>query len=223
MNEIFKDFDFNRVKEYPLPIIILILKNKESADNFREYLLNKKYTTSKDVDLMLTYLCQTDFIDIPILEFLMLYSPMQDIISNFLETSSVSPSLGYYELNASQIEKISSMPDVIEQIRYRVYSEKLGSCSVALNHLLNELHGICYLIDVNKDDNKKYDADEVINFLQSQGVSHEICIGVRRLFDRRNTNQVSHPGSAIFLAWSVTSFEYNEYRTIVAQCLKTLM
>lgn len=36
---------------------------------------------------------------------------------------------------------------IIEQIRLRVFNEKIGSYSVALNHLLNEIHGICMLID----------------------------------------------------------------------------
>jgi len=57
------DFDFNRVKEYPLPIVIIILKDQVVTNAFKKYLLNRNLLTTKDVDLMLTHLCQIDFQD----------------------------------------------------------------------------------------------------------------------------------------------------------------
>jgi AbiA family abortive infection protein len=81
IRRIFNNFDFNRVKEYPLPMIILILKDQTIADSFREYLLNRQNITSKDVDLMLTYLCQTDFTDTDVIKLLENYAPMRKIIT----------------------------------------------------------------------------------------------------------------------------------------------
>lgn len=223
IRQVFNNFDFNRVKEYPLPIIILILKDKSVANAFKEYLLNRKNVTSKDVDLMLTYLCQVDFTDNEVLKFLEKYPPMSRIISKILNSDLAYSQPGYYGLHNSQVQKLCSMADVIEQLRHRVFNERISSFSVALNHLLNELHGICYQFDGNEKKSKDYDANQVVQFLQRESVSHEVCIGVRRLFDRRNTNQISHPGSANFLAWSVSEAEYWQYHQIVSECLTVLV
>ena len=223
IRQVLKNFDVNRVKEYPLPMIIIILKNKSVADAFREYLLHRENITSKDVNLILTYLCQIDFSDKEVLKSLENYSPIKNIISKVIHADLAHLQPGYYSLQNSQIKKLSAFPDVIEQIRHRVFNERIGSFSVALNHLLNELHGICFKIDENGSKSKDYDANQVVQFLQSQGISHSICVGVRRLFDRRNTNQVSHPGFANFLAWSVSEAEYWQYHKIVSKCLGVLV
>ena len=223
IRQVFKNFDFNRVKEYPLPMIIIILKDKTVADTFREYLLHRQNVTSKDVDLMLTYLCQIDFSDTEVLKLLKNYAPMSKIISKVINPDLAHSLPGYYGLRDSQIQKLSILPDVIEQIRHRVFNERIDSYSVALNHLLNELHGICFQIDGNGNKGKDYDANQVVQFLQEEGLPHNLCIGVRRLFDRRNTNQVSHPGSANFLAWSVSESEYWQYHQIVSECLGVLV
>lgn len=223
IRNVFKNFDFNRVKEYPLPMIIIILKDKAVTDAFRDYLLDRQNITSKDVDLMLTFLCQIDLNDTEILNLLKNYAPMSNIISKVINPDLAHFQPGYYDLQNSQLLKLSVYPDVIEQIRHRVFNERIGSYSVALNHLLNELHGICYQIDGNGKKSKDYDANQVVQFLQAEGISHNICIGVRRLFDRRNTNQVSHPGSDNFLAWSVSEVEYWQYHQIVSDCLVSLI
>ena len=222
IRQVFKDFDFNRVKEYPLPMIIIISKDKTVLDAFRKYLLNRKNITTKDVHLMLTYLCQIDFLDSDVLKFLERYEPMNKIIARIMKPDLSYSQPGYYGLHDKQIEKLLPTKEVIEQVRLRVFNERIGSYSVALNHLLNELHGICYQIDSNGKKNKDYDANQVVQFLQTQGISHHLCIGVRKLFDRRNTNQVSHPGSDNFLAWSVSNSEYQQYHQIVFDCLDAL-
>lgn len=204
-------------------MIIIILKDKTVTDAFRDYLLHRQNITSKDVDLMLTYLCQIDFIDTDILNLLKNYAPMSDIISKVVNLDLAHLQPGYYGLQNSQLLKLSAFPDVIEQIRHRVFNERIYSYSVALSHLLNELHAICYQIDRNGNKSKDYDSNQVVQFLQAEGISHNICIGVRRLFDRRNTNQVSHPGSANFLAWSVSEVEYWQYHQVVSDCLDILI
>ncbi|MDO9577461.1 MAG: AbiA family abortive infection protein [Candidatus Cloacimonadales bacterium] len=223
IRQVFKDFDFNRVKEYPLPMIILILKDKTVKDAFREYLLNRKNIATKDVDLILIYLCQINFSDSDVLKLLEQYTPMNKIIARITNPDISYSQSGYYGLNDKQVEKLIPMTEVIEQVRHRVFNERIGSYSVALNHLLNELHGICYQIDSNVNKSKDYDANKVVQFLQAQGISSQVCIGVRKLFDRRNTNQVSHPGSENFLAWSVSKLEYQQYHEIVSECLGVLI
>lgn len=223
IRQVFRNFDFNRVKEYPLPIIILILKDQMVANSFRQYLLSREIVTSKDADLMLTYLCQIDFADFDVLKLLQGYAPMSQIISKVTNPDLAHTQPGYYGLSNNQVKQLCQWSEVIEQVRHRVFNERISSYSVALNHLLNELHGICYQIDDNENKDKDYDANQVVQFLQARGVSHNVCIGVRRLFDRRNTNQVSHPGSANFLAWSVSQSEYWQYNQIVSECLGVLV
>jgi hypothetical protein len=120
-----------------------------------------------------------------------------------------------------QMKKLSEMPDVLEQTRLRILSERNTSYSVALNHLVNEIHAVC--IKQEKANKKDYDVNNVVKFLQSQGIRHEICIKIRNLFDRRNSNSVSHPGSDGSLAWEVTKEEYLDYYEYVGQCLDVIL
>ncbi len=64
------------------------------------------------------------------------------------------------------IQKLSDIPDVIEQMRLRISSEKNESYSVALNHLLNEIHALC--IKYEGANKKTYDANDVFDY----GVNH---------------------------------------------------
>ena len=100
-------------------------------------------------------------------------------------------------------------------------SERGGSYSVALNHLLNEIHAIC--IKKEEANKKNYDVNDVIKFLHLSNVPHEICIKIRNLFDRRNSNRISHPGSDDSLAWEVTRDEYWDYYENVGKCLDFLL
>ena len=88
--------------------------------------------------------------------------------------------------------------------------------------LVNEIHGICYELD-NAPDPKDYDADRVVGFLNSRRVSPQLCIGIRNLFDRRNTNQVSHPGSEKYATWGVAAEEYEDYLAQVGACLELIL
>ena len=106
-----------------------------------------------------------------------------------------------------------------EQIRLRVLCEQKEEYSVALNHLLNEIHAICYVLDKEVEGGKKYEADEVAMFLGDQNVPHETHAHIRNLFDRRNKNPISHADP---IAWAVTKDEYMNYRSHVGDCLKHL-
>lgn len=225
IKQTFEDFNFNLVKEYPRPILIILLKEKNTAKRFRQFLLGKQKLTTRDVYLMLQYLCQKDFQGEELLELLdklEQYEPMSEIIGTFKRANLSLDVPGYYDLTNTQTLELLKMPHAIEQIRYRVLSERTESYSVALNHLLNEIHAICYKLD-NSSNHKNYDANKVIKFLYSKQVSHEICISIRNLFDRRNRNQVSHPSSEGNISWGVTADEYNEYRSQVGKCLASLL
>ena len=212
-------FSFELVNAYPLVIIILILKCDEVPKKFEEFLLSKKHLTSRDIYLILTYLCQTKFAQKRLLKLLEYNSQMKKIIKIF-KASTLSPELmGYYGLQAEEVSKIAE-PNVIEQIRLRILCELKEEYSVALNHLLNEIHAICYVLDSEAEDPEKYKADEVATFLRNQNVSHQTQTQIRNLFNRRNKNPVSHPDP---IAWAVTKDEYMNYQRHVSNCLQHLL
>ncbi|MEM7715229.1 MAG: AbiA family abortive infection protein, partial [Cyanobacteria bacterium P01_A01_bin.68] len=91
-----------------------------------------------------------------------------------------------------------------------------------LNHLLNEVHGVCISYDTEHKKNK-YEADDVVNYLITQSVPYEIHISIRNLFDRRNRNTVSHPSVEEKITWGVTREEYIEYRQAVGKCLEIIL
>ena len=210
-------FDFELVNAYPLPIIILILKCDDISKKFEQFLLSKEDLTSRDIYLILNYLCQREFDQPELLELLKQSTQMKEVMETF-EDSSSPRLIGYYGLMAEKISKIVE-PNVTEQIRLRVLCELKGEYSVALNHLLNEVHAICYVLDEEAKDPKKYETDEVATFLRDRTVPHEIHAQIRNLFDRRNKSPVSHADP---IAWAVTKDEYMNYRHHVGKCIRYL-
>ncbi|MEH2402554.1 hypothetical protein [Nostoc sp.] len=187
---------------------------------------DKNFLTTRDIYLVIKFLCQTNFKNKNKVLFkkLKYNDSFRHIASVYEESKIVSDAPGYYQLSATQINILMGQPHIIEQIRLRVFNEKIGSYSVALNHLLNEIHGICMLIDKNNTNkNKDYNAEHAVKYLAFTGVPHDICIDTRNLFDRRNRNTVSHPGSEQNIAWGVTKDEYTKYRNAVGQCLKIVL
>ena len=212
-------FDFELVNAYPLPIIILILECDDVRKKFEKFLLSKGDLTSRDIYLILSYLCQIEFGQAELLELLKRSPQMKEIMEVF-EKTGLSPELiGYYGVMAEQVSKIVE-PNVTEQIRLRVLCELKGEYSVALNHLLNEIHAICGILDEKATGAKRYEVNEVAAFLKNQNVTHETHAQIRKLFDRRNKSPVSHADP---IAWAVTKDEYMSYRYHVGKCLKHLL
>ena len=203
--------------------MLVLLKEPSSEKLFRDFLIKKKcHLTTRDVNIMFRYLCQKDFTDRDVLYNIKSYENMKDIIDLLDNPIIPFESPGYYNLLKTKIHNILDMPFVIEQIRYRVFNERIKYYSVALNHLVNEIHGICFGLE-KPSKPKDYDSNKVIEFICSRGVPLENCISIRNLFDRRNINQVSHPGSEENITWSVTAHEYNEFRKEVGKCLAKLL
>ena len=210
-------FDFELVNAYPLLIIILILKCDDVPKKFEKFLLSKEDLTSRDIYLILNYLCQIEFDQVKLLELLKQSPQMKEVMEVF-EDSSLPTLMGYYGLKAEPVSKIAE-PDVVEQIRLRVLCELNREYSVALNHLLNEIQAICRVLDEKAKITDRYAAPAVIEFLRCQKVPHETHAQIRNLFDRRNKNPVSHADP---IAWAVTKDEYMNYSKHVGDCLKNL-
>ncbi len=113
---------------------------------------------------------------------------------------------------------------MIDQIRLRRSAENSGSFSVALNHLLNEIHAICWKIETNEEKSiSEYNQKKVNDFLISRNVPSDICTDIRNLFDRRNNNGVSHPRFEPGSAWNVTKVEYEKYHEAVKKALAYIL
>jgi AbiA family abortive infection protein len=217
----FEDFNFDLIKVKSLEIIILLLLNERSKQQFRNFLLQKKSITTSDADLIIKYLCQVDFEDRLLLSKLSENQLLKEVVSLILEPKLACAVPGHYSLTCMHIRKLSSMPEVIEQIRMRVFHERSQSYSVALNHLLNEIHGLC--IRKEAADKRQYDVNDVFKLLTSNNIPCETRIKIRNLFDRRNSNGVSHPGSGNNMAWEVTKEEYLDYYKHVGECFERLL
>ena len=219
----FENFNFELVKVQPLEILIILLKDNDVTNKFRKFCLDKNIITTGDADLIIKFLCQTGFKndDLDLIEKLKQNIHMNNIIDIFLENKLNCGTPGYYNLSCMKMKSLSDMPDVIEQTRLRILNERSESLSVALNHLVNEIHAVC--IRQEQANKKDYDVNSVVKFLQVKGVSHSVRIKVRNLFDRRNSNCVSHPGSNGSHAWDVTKEEYLDYYKHVGKCLDFLL
>jgi AbiA family abortive infection protein len=220
INKIFNDFNFDLVKLQPLEMLVILLKDKTATQKFKEFCLKKTIITTSDADLIVKFLCQTNFLDEKLLLKLKQNTHLKNIVEIFINADLNCDKPGYYNLTCVHMKTLSEMPDVIEQTRLRVLSEKANSYSVALNHLLNEIHAIC--IKQEEANKKDYNVNDVVKYLHSKYVPHETCIKIRNLFDRRNSNRISHPGSDSSFAWEVTKEEYLDYYEHVGKCLNLI-
>ena len=220
VHQIFYNFNFDLVIAQPQAILIILLTDNSAADCFKRFLLSKHNLTSRDVRLILNYLCQTNFQCKELIELLQSTEAMKHTIEIYLQNAIPILTPGYFVLDSSQILKMAESPNVIEQIRLRVQSERRNEYSVALNHLLNEIHAICYRLDSRKINEKDYNATKVAELLSQKKVPHITCVKMRNLFDRRNKNPVSHADP---IAWSVSKDEYWDYHNHVGICLMYLL
>ena len=117
----YDSFDFELVNAYPLPIIVLILECDDVRKKFEKFLLSKEDLTSRDVYLILSYLCQIEFDQAELLELLKRSPQMKEVMEIF-EDSLPPKLIGYYGLRAERVSKIAE-PNVTEQIRLRVLCE----------------------------------------------------------------------------------------------------
>ena len=221
IREIFIGFNFDLVRASPLPITIILLQDKCATQRYKQYLHQKSTLTTSDVNLILVFLCQMKMSDEDLLEQLRNNDYLKPIMEIYEKTVIGCEYPGYYNLPAEQTLRLSIQSNVIEQIQHRVLSERTDQHSVALNHLLNEIHAICQWLDPQT--NGDYKANDAVNFLRCNNTSHETCIAVRNLFDHRNINRVSHPATGNSIVRGITKAEYERYRTHVGKCLKHIL
>jgi len=199
----------------------MVLKDEIARNDFLKFLLSQESLNARNLDLFINSLCQTGFAETALLDKLEKNESFSSIAKIYKNSTLSSELPGYYNLSNNQILMIADKPHIIEQISLRVISERRGMYSVALNHLLNEIHAICCSLEGKQHEN--YKAEQAVKFLGSKRIPHEDNVNIRNLFDRRNRNSVSHPGSEDSPAWGVTSEEYYQYYNSVGKCLGVIL
>ncbi len=100
-----------------------------------------------------------------------------------------------------------------QQIKMMVLAEEEGKYNLAFNHLLNTFHEYCFIKDSSKKKKelKNYDVNSVVEFLTKNKAAIEEVNFVMSFFDRRNKNNISHPGEILMENWVVNKTEYKDY------------
>ena len=222
LEEKFEDFNFDLLRVYPQPLIIMITLCPKAGGMIEDYLLSKKHLTTFDRELLVVLLCQTGFKNKDLFNKLKADQQLK-AICEFMKFKKVvdDKNTGYYQVEFKNILPLTKEVSFIEQIRQRVYNEKQLQYSVALNHLLNEIQLACCILE--EKDIKKYKEPELARFLAAKGLDNETRTKISNLFDRRNNNPVSHPGSDSKVAWAVEESEYYDYKESVSNTIESII
>jgi hypothetical protein len=224
INIIFNDFNFDLVKIKPKEIIRLILINDNIREDFFSYLLERQRITINDRDVIIEYLCQTNFHSVELLEKLKTEEHFKEITERFLLPTNSNNN--YFNINFSELTLILNNPYIIKQIELRSINEINENYSVSLNHLVNEIHAICFESDINRKEKKikNYNSKNIISFLRSKpNLTNDIILRVQNLFDRRNSNLISHSVLKSSLVAVVDKDEYYYFKEAVEECLYYLL
>ena len=108
---------------------------------------------------------------------------------------------------------LSTKDTLMQQIKMLTLAETEGKYNLAFNHLLNIYHYYCFTNDPNAGVLKKYNQINVTDFLDSLGLSIKQLNFSMQFFDRRNKNNISHPGEELMESWAVNKKEYFRYKT----------
>lgn len=106
-----------------------------------------------------------------------------------------------------------SNDSLMQQIKMLILSEKEEKYNLAFNHLLNIFHLYCFIKDESKSQTqlKNYNQNNIVEFLIKTGTSIQNINFVISFFDRRNKNNISHPGDKLMENWVVGKKEYYVY------------
>lgn len=220
IKEVFENFDFDLVCLRPKEIIVLICLCTDAETRFVNYLTKKENYTISDENLVLTYLCQTNFQNNDLIDKLCKYNKHYNTIIK--EKNAVPDDNScYFGLPLHKLHDISNNVKIINQIKKRVVNEKYQNFTIAINHLVNEFLEICKLYDKNSSND--YNAENVRDYLKRLNVDNKSIIFIDKMFDRRNTNSVSHSGSKEIIGTDIELEEYYNFKKAVARCLKKIL
>ena len=117
---------------------------------------------------------------------------------------------------------LSSKDTLMQQIKMLTLAETEGKYNLAFNHLLNIYHYYCFTNDPRAGELKKYNQTHVTDFLDSLGISIKQLNFSMQFFDRRNKNNISHPGEELMESWAVNKDEYYRYKLKLNKLLRKI-
>jgi len=216
------NMDFSLIYLSKGPILTLILKFDDVTKQLEKYLLDKDELSLNDTWVSLAYLLKKGVPKGDLYDKVVTDAYFGDILSNVDGTNKFDKT-GYYDIPLILATFLSDTRNAVYQIKNRKLTEIRGESSVAINYLLNEIHSVCFSLDQNGNEIKYYGAKEVISFLDRCFVPHELITSVRRLFDIRNLNPLSHPGSESFPSKILSVDEYYKIREKVGLCIHLIL
>lgn len=127
----------------------------------------------------------------------------------------------YQDISIDQ-SLLASKDTLMQQIKMLAIAEIEGKFNLAFNHLLNIYHYFCFTSDQNAGELKKYTQINVTDFLDKLGLSIKDLNFSMQFFDRRNKNNISHPGEELMESWAVNEDEYFKYKNKLNKLLKRI-
>lgn len=108
---------------------------------------------------------------------------------------------------------LSKNQTITQQIKMLNLAEIEDKYNLAFNHLLNIYHYYCFKNDKDAGPLKKYKQTNVLQFLDKLNLSNIHLAFTIQFFDRRNKNNISHPGEELMENWIVSKNEYLEFKS----------
>ena len=136
---------------------------------------------------------------------------MLGIKIDFLQVSNI-----YKEKFLNKEETTSFM----QQVKQRVYNERIGHYNVAFNHLLNEFQNLVEAAYFNR---KKQEALDIRNKLTKEKFKVSDILIVSDFFKRRNQNSISHTNDTELGFWGVDAKEYYKYKSKIEPLMQQIL
>lgn len=222
-NELNK-LNFNKCHISPKALTLLICNDPIADHKFKLFAHKQTPLTISTRNIVVHYMCHKHFNHSePLFKILKRDSTIAEILSIFESKKVVHSFTNYPGVDFNQFRKVFNYIPLMEQIRLRAYHERTSNFSICLNLLLNELHCTCFHLDINGKDIHSYKAHNVLDFLSTKGVDSALRAQMSTLFDRRNNNPFSHPGSDSRQALNVGISEYALFKSGVERTMQTLL
>lgn len=149
-----------------------------------------------------------------------------ELIKKLINRDFEFSGLSSLDLNLTD-DVLKSNDSLCQQVKMLVLAEIEEKYNLAFNHLLNVFHIYCFIVDKeNTVVQKKYNQQNVTDFLDRLDFSIDYINFSIQFFDRRNKNNISHPGENHMENWVVNRDEYlgykekmNEILILIKNCL----
>ncbi|WP_291127576.1 reverse transcriptase domain-containing protein [Flavobacterium sp. UBA7682] len=144
-----------------------------------------------------------------------------NLIRKMMDKTLVLTSHNDLSISETFLEKHDTL---MQQIKMLVIAETEGKFNLAFNHLLNIYHYFCFANDSSpsKTTLKNYNQNNVTDYLDSLKLPIEYLNFSIKFFDRRNKNNISHPGEELMESWVVNREEYTKYKNDLNKLLKQI-